>query len=204
MDATKAEIRWRVHPAAERKVTAAAVLATVVGLAVLAGFWMGGIYWGIFAGLVLFLSLEAFYLPTQYELGAEQVGVRKPFSRVARPWSTFRSAWFDPTGVTLSPFGRRHWLESYRGIRVRYPVAGAAVTASEIRRALLARLDPGRTRCHGLGADDAAAWEQRRAAVEAATAGAVAGAADGDAAGAASTAPETPSARRAPMARGVR
>lgn len=156
-EAQPAELAWRSHPAAERKATAVGVTLLVIALAVLAGFWMRGVYWGLFAGLVLFLSLEAFYLPTRYELRAAGIQVRKPFSRAEREWGAFRSVWCDPLGVTLSPFGRRHWLESYRGIRLRLAAAGAGPDAVALQRWLLARLDRQRVAFHGLAEELAAA-----------------------------------------------
>jgi hypothetical protein len=160
MNAEGETLTWRVHPAAERKATGAFVSLLLVALAVLAGIWMRGAYWGVFALFVLFLSLESFYLPTAYELTASGIVVRKPFSKAERPWSAFRSAWFDPLGVTLSPFGRRHWLETYRGVRVRFaarPVAGEAAAAAQataspeaVRRFLRAHLDPQQVRFFGL------------------------------------------------------
>jgi hypothetical protein len=148
-------ITWRSHPAAERRAAAAGVGALVLLLAVLTGIWMRGAYWGFFAGMVLFLSLESFFLPTTYELSVGAVGVRKPFSRIERPWTAFRSAWFDPFGVTLSPFGRRHWLETYRGIRLRWGPRGADPSPDDVRRFLLARLDPQKVACFGLPASEA-------------------------------------------------
>jgi hypothetical protein len=128
--------RWRVHPAAERRGVALLVLVLLILLSALAGVWMRGLYWGIFAFLVLFLSLESFYLPTRYELTSEGVSVRKAFSRVERPWSAFRTAWSDALGITLSPFGRRHWLESYRGVRLRFAIETSDGQRTRIRARL--------------------------------------------------------------------
>jgi hypothetical protein len=147
-----AVLAWRVHPAAERWGLAVGISAMILALSVLTALWMQTAYWGIFAGLVLFLSLEGFYLPSRFQLGTEGVEVRKPFSRVVREWGTFRSAWFDRVGVTLSPFGRRHWLEPYRGIRLRYGVGPAAPRRAEVQRFLLAHLDLEQVTLGGLSA----------------------------------------------------
>jgi hypothetical protein len=150
MTTENAEITWRVHPAAERKGTAVLVLLLIGGLSVLSAFWMQGVYWGIFAFLVLSLSLESFFLPTRFALRPEGVGVRKLFSRAQRPWSAFRSAWFDRSGVTLSPFSRRHWLETYRGIRLRFSAREGAPGADAVRRYLLDHLNGEQVRFFGL------------------------------------------------------
>jgi hypothetical protein len=144
------ELIWRTHPAAERKKTAVGVTLLMLGLGALAGVWMRGAYWGVFAFLVLFLSLESFFLPTRFELRGSGIVVRKPFSRAERPWTVFRSAWCDPFGVTLSPFARRHWLETYRGVRLRLPPAGVDPGPEALQRWLLAHLDRQRVVFHGL------------------------------------------------------
>ena len=155
MSAEERQLAWRVHPAAERRGLAVLVASLILLLAVLAAAWMGSAYWGIFAGVVLFLSLEAFFLPASYELDGEGVRVRKPFSRVERPYDAFRRAVFDPTGVTLSPFRRRNWLESYRAIRLRFSRAHARADGDpepgEVWEFLRARLDPEQVRLVEIG-----------------------------------------------------
>ncbi|MCK4414103.1 MAG: hypothetical protein KAY32_11210 [Candidatus Eisenbacteria sp.] len=150
------QLVWGVHPAGERKWFAAGITLMILGLSVLTALWMRTAYWGIFAGIVLFLSLEGFYLPSRFRLGADGVEVRKPFSRVTREWTHFRSVWFDGIGVTLSPFGRRHWLEPYRGVRLRYGVGPQAPAPAEVRRFLLAHLDAERVHIGGLSAEERA------------------------------------------------
>ncbi len=137
-------IAWRVHPALERPGLGALVLALVVVISVLIGLWMRGPYWSIFAFGVLFLSLEAFFLPSRFELDERGVVVRKPFSQASRPWDQFRRVVFDPFGVTLSPFSRRHWLDPYRAVRLRF-AGGRGRTQgpgrAEVRRYILEHLD---------------------------------------------------------------
>jgi len=147
----EALLSWRVHPALERPGLTLLVSLVILGVSLVAGLWMESAYWSVFALIVLFLSLESYFLPTRYTLGAQGLQVRKPFSRVERPWSAFRSAWFDRSGVTLSPFGRRHWLEPYRGVRLRYAPPGQPPGGAEVRAFLLSRLDAQRVRLEGVG-----------------------------------------------------
>ncbi len=139
---TSPEVAWRVHPAAERLGVGVLVLGLVLVLSFLAGIWMEGPYWGAFAFVVLFLSLEAFFLPSRYALSPEGVEVAKPFSKAQRPWTHFRRVVFDAGGITLSPFARRSWLETYRALRLRYPgVTGTGPGPEEIRRYILEQVD---------------------------------------------------------------
>jgi len=149
MEPITAEIAWRVHPAAERRGMAVFVLGLILVLSVLAAAWMRGAYWGLFAFAVLFLSLESFFLASRYALGPEGVRVERAFSKSERAWSSFRSAWFDAGGVTLSPFGRRHWLETYRALRLRYGRTPEAPAREAVNQYLLAHLDPAQVQLHG-------------------------------------------------------
>jgi hypothetical protein len=93
---------------------------------------MGAPVWGLFAAVVLFLSLEGFYLPTRFTMGPEGLGVRKIFSRAAIGWERFRRVYEDRHGLTLSPYRRRTFLEPYRSARVLYDGGDPG----EIRRAV--------------------------------------------------------------------
>jgi hypothetical protein len=147
------KLAWRVHPATERPNLGAAILALVVVFSVVVGLWMRGMYWSVFAFGVLFLSLEAFFLPSRYELDAQGVVVHKPFSQAGRPWSQFRRVAFDPFGVTLSPFSRRHWLDPYRAVRLRFAGgarAGEGPEREQVRRFILAHVDAQQVRIEEL------------------------------------------------------
>ena len=143
-DTRAAGLSWRVHPAAERPAVAIGVVALILALGVLAGIWMGSGYWAAFAFLVLFLSLEAFFLPGHFVLDDEGVAVKKAFSNARRPWDQFRRVVMQPGQITLSPFRRRHWLDNYRCLRLPLPPPSAAgPAAEEIRRFVLGHIDPG-------------------------------------------------------------
>ena len=141
-------IVWRVHPAAERPRMGLLVALLVVVLSILAGLWMKQVFWSLFAMMVLFLSLEAFFLPSRFELGADGVAVKKPFSRLTRPWSYFRRVTFDEAGASLSPFAQRRWIEPYRAIRLTY---GAAGDSAAVRDFILAQIDREKVGIEGLG-----------------------------------------------------
>ena len=120
-------LAWRVHPAQERKGLAILIAILIVVLGLFASVWMANIYWGIFAIVLLFLSLEAFYLPSRFELSEKGVKLHKVFSHMERPWTHFRRVSVDRSGISLSPFRKRNWLESYRAMRLTYVYGGRQV-----------------------------------------------------------------------------
>ncbi len=114
-----AKLSWRVHPAAERKGVAILICCLIFVLGLLTTFWMANIYWGFFAFVLLFLSLEAFFLPSRFELGESGVTTAKVFSTsIEKPWDYYRRVTFTRREITLSPFRRRNWLDNYRSTRL--------------------------------------------------------------------------------------
>jgi hypothetical protein len=107
-------------------------LLVLLGLAL--GLWMRSWFWGVFAAGVLFLSLESFFLPTRYELGASGLVVSKAFSSSKNPWEAFRRVYRDPHGLTLSPYRRRTFLEPYRSQRILFDGGDAEAISAEVRR----------------------------------------------------------------------
>jgi hypothetical protein len=63
-------------------------------------------------------SLSSFLFPTVYRLTDDVVEVRSLGVARARPWTEMRRMTVDGTGVFLSPFEKRNWLEAYRGLRL--------------------------------------------------------------------------------------
>ena len=136
-------LSWRVHPAGERKGLAILISILIAVLGMVASFWMANIYWGIFAIVLLFLSLEAFFLPSRFELSEKGIRLHKAFSHMERPWGHFRRMSIDSSGVTLSPFRKRNWLDSYRATRLTFAYGGAQVDPApqEIYDFILGRID---------------------------------------------------------------
>jgi len=119
LEETKGEsLVWRVHPAGERKGVACGIGFVIVTLSALTASWMGNIYWGFLSFMLLFLSLEAFFLPSRFELSEKGIKVYKIFSSIEKPWSHYRRVTFDRLGITISPFRKRNWLDSYRATRL--------------------------------------------------------------------------------------
>ena len=66
----------------------------------------------------MLLSLSSFLLPTGYRLTKEAVEVRSLGVVRVRPWTEMRRYEVDASGVFLSPFEKRSWLDAYRGVRL--------------------------------------------------------------------------------------
>lgn len=113
-----ASLTWTAWPARERPLAAAVLVggAVVLGVLVAKGTQDGVL--GVAAPLVVLASLSSFLFPTHYRLTDESVEVRSIGMVRVRPWSEMKRMTVDRTGVFLSPFAGRHWLEAYRGMRL--------------------------------------------------------------------------------------
>jgi len=131
-------LTWRSWPAAERPGQ-----AVVVAVAILAASFGLGMYWGdpVLGGIafaILTLSLAAFFFPTRYRIDGTGVEATSVFGARRREWSVLRSYVADARGVTVSPFARASWLESYRGLRLLY--SGPAGNRDAVVAAVAERL----------------------------------------------------------------
>mgnify|MGYP001160733177 CR=1 FL=1 len=131
-------LAWTAQPFLRRRTRGWLTLAAILGIGLMAGMLTQAAHWALFSMLVLFLSLESFYLPTHYELHRDRVGVRKVFSKSGYPWTNFRRIYEDRHGLTLSPYRRRAFLEPYRSQRLLFD-GGDAERIKEMVRALAAR-----------------------------------------------------------------
>jgi hypothetical protein len=90
--------------------------AIVLGVLVERG--TGDAVLGVATPLFVLFSLSSFLFPTAYRLTEDLVEVRSLGVARVRPWTEMRRMTVDRTGVFLSPFERRSWLEAYRGVRL--------------------------------------------------------------------------------------
>jgi hypothetical protein len=59
-------------------------------------------------------ALGPAFLPCRYRLDEQGVSLGLSVLAQRRPWSEFRRAVRTQSGVLLSPFATRHWLDGYR------------------------------------------------------------------------------------------
>ncbi len=131
------EVVWRSHPFRERRGAGLLVLGVLLILAAGLAITTASGFWGIFGFVVLFLSLEGFFLPTRYQLDGDGVKVARALgSRTTRPWSSFRRVEVDSRGMTLSPYRDRSWLEPYRAVRLLFDGGDRTAIIAKVRAAL--------------------------------------------------------------------
>lgn len=120
-------LRWRSFPLKEEPYRALLVLSISAVFLYIAYDWTKMWFLVVLCGGVLFLSLRRFFLPTEYRLDDEWVTVTTAGWERRRRWSEFKNAYFHRVGVHLSPFERPNWLDSFRGLFLRYSGNGEEV-----------------------------------------------------------------------------
>ncbi len=113
-------ISWKVHRAKETpKKTLYVSILLGAFLFILILFY--GLAWAILAAIVLFASLNAYFLPTTYTLTDTEILVDKKLFKNKLEWSRFRKYYITTTGIVLSPFTKRNFLDNFRGIHLLLP-----------------------------------------------------------------------------------
>ncbi|MEO0230995.1 MAG: hypothetical protein ABIM49_01415 [candidate division WOR-3 bacterium] len=75
-----------------------------------------GIFWGIFAFLILFFSNISFFTKTEYEITDKKIIVKRFFYKIEKDWEWVKRIEVDKNGIFLSPFEKKSWLDPFRGI----------------------------------------------------------------------------------------
>ena len=131
-------IAWSTLPFVERPLTSVGVIV-LLGL-ILTGvyFWFHSPYWVVIAGIMLFLSLSAYFVPTSYELYDDHIVIKRFLTTQKRNWADFKKVYRDRNGAFLSPFDSPNRLENFRGVFLRIPER-----RDEVRRFLMLKVSGG-------------------------------------------------------------
>ena len=72
------------------------------------------------AALILIASLGVFFFPTRYTLSEDGLSIEFLGTKQVKKWDSFVRAEPEKSGIFISPFARKSFLEHYRGLFVRY------------------------------------------------------------------------------------
>ncbi|HTK69303.1 MAG TPA: hypothetical protein VL857_05825 [Candidatus Eisenbacteria bacterium] len=111
-------LTWTAWPARQRPLAAAVLVGSAIVLGVLVAHGTQDGVLGVATPLFILVSLSSFLMPTTYRLTEDAVEVRSLGVARVRPWTEMRRMTVDQTGIFLSPFEKRSWLEAYRGVRL--------------------------------------------------------------------------------------
>ncbi len=126
-------LSWTVHRARETPArTALAAAFVFVFLTFVAVFF--GLMLAVLGAVVLFVALNAYFLPVTVTFHARGVTIDKRLYKAEYQWSQFRRWVRTSGGIVLSPFSRRNYLDNFRGVHLMLPADDSAIVAYLERR----------------------------------------------------------------------
>lgn len=108
-------IKWEVLPARKNLKKAIFFIVFLIFITLLFTFSFG-IFWGIFAFLILFFSNISFFTKTEYEITDKKIIIKRFFYKIEKDWEWVKRIEVDKNGIFLSPFEKKSWLDPFRGI----------------------------------------------------------------------------------------
>jgi len=130
-------ISWQVHRAKENpKKTLWVLIVLIVFLVLLTVLY--NFFWTVLALIVLFTSLNAYFLPISYMLTDTEILIDKKLFKNKLEWSRFRKYYITTTGIVLSPFTKRNFLDNFRGVHLLLPKENPEAIINFIKN----KLDP--------------------------------------------------------------
>ena len=113
-------LSWRYHPAAKNRVKTVLATAVIALFGAFVWWYSQSAIFAFLAALILTASLGVFFFPTRYTLTEEGLTVEFLGTKQVKKWGGFARTIPEASGIFLSPFSRKSFLEHYRGIFVRY------------------------------------------------------------------------------------
>lgn len=127
------ELIWRVHRAKESPRKTVVVMVFIAAFVVFTAVVFGPVL-AVLALLILFVALNAYFLPITYTFTDSGIAIDKRLFKARYEWKQFRR-WFRTTGgIVLSPFSHRSYLDNFRGVHLLLPEDPSAIVAYLERR----------------------------------------------------------------------
>jgi hypothetical protein len=122
------ELTWSVHRARENRGKTGIVLAFILMFLVFSAVFFGPVL-ALLAALILFVALNAYFLPVTVRLSESGIDIDKRLFKTHYDWKQFRK-WHRTTGgIVLSPFSRKTYLNNFRGVHLLLPEDPSTVIA---------------------------------------------------------------------------
>jgi len=113
-------LSWCYHPAALSKAKTAMAAAVILAFGVFVWWYSQSGIFALLAVLILIASLGVFFFPTRYTLSEDGLTIEFLGTKQVKKWDSFVRAEPEKSGIFISPFARKSFLEHYRGLFVRY------------------------------------------------------------------------------------
>ena len=111
---------WTVHPFAESPKRAVIAFLAPFLVCLLVYLWTPSWFWVGLAFLLIVSSEFPFFLKTSYRFDENGIFQKRGGVVQSRTWEQVKSYYPDRTGVLVSPFLQKTWLENFRGLYLQF------------------------------------------------------------------------------------
>ncbi|MDP2807852.1 MAG: hypothetical protein Q8O74_06935 [bacterium] len=111
---------WTVHPLAESPKRAVIALLAPFVTCLVVYLWIPSWFWVGLAFLLIVSSELPFFFKTSYRFDEKGVSQKRGGVVQSRTWEQIKSYYPDRTGVLVSPFLQKTWLENFRGLYLQF------------------------------------------------------------------------------------
>ena len=112
-------LQWKSEPARKRPLVALTLFMCIGACGWAAAAFTGHFLLGLLAILILLGAFSGTLFPSRYKLTAEEIWAKTPFGVERKRIKNYRRVVRERRGALLSPFSRKHRLDTIRGYYIR-------------------------------------------------------------------------------------
>jgi hypothetical protein len=113
-------MKWSVHPAKQNGTKTILSLVFIFCFIIFVALFYG-VFLAILGFVILCVSLHSYYFPTSYEATQDEIIIKNIFVTQKRKVIEFKRLYEGKSGVLLSPFRRKTFLNQFRGVFLLLP-----------------------------------------------------------------------------------
>ena len=128
---------WRIHLSAQNRKALPGVASSILLAAVLASLLFHTIIAGAVALILLIGAIREFLFPMEYQISSAGVRCKYAGSILELSWKDVRRLIVERRQVTLTSLAEPGWLDTFRGVSLRFAADGQPGCRSQVFQACL-------------------------------------------------------------------
>jgi hypothetical protein len=128
---------WRIHLSAQNRRALPGVVAAIVLAALLASLLFHTLIAGAVAAVLLVGAIREFLFPMEYQISSAGVRCKFAGSILEMAWKDVRRLIVERGQITVSPLPSPGWLDTFRGVTLRFAADGQPGCRAQVYEACL-------------------------------------------------------------------